>query len=378
MALTMRERILSVYDGNTPDVIPFMLDLSHWFYEKNRLQFDFGIQNHQAERDLIAYHRKAGAGFYMINNVNVTFYSVSYGPGVSPEVKRDVRDGIPEVSWSYASAGERILRTRVWEPKTYSWPTKEWGVKTKEDLAVLGDALGARTYSPDWDAYESWCEHVGGAGIIYMPAGYSAMGHLLNYWMGVEGTLYAIHDWPELMHETVDRINDNNLHMIDMLASCPAEVITMGDNFSSDVQPPHLFDEWSRPYYAEAIRRLHAAGKRVAVHIDGRLRGALRMIREAGADCADAVTPPPIGDLDPEQCRSEAGDEFILSGGVSPDLWLPSADVEDFKRAVREWLDLKRHGPRLIAAAGDQVPPGAVEDRIEIMRDMVEQYGSYG
>ncbi len=42
MALTMRERILSVYAGDTPDAVPFMLDLSHWFYEKNRLQFENG------------------------------------------------------------------------------------------------------------------------------------------------------------------------------------------------------------------------------------------------------------------------------------------------------------------------------------------------
>ena len=35
------------------------------------------------------------------------------------------------------------------------------------------------------------------------------------------------------------------------------------------------------------------------------------------------------------------------------------------------WLELKRHSPDLIANAGDQVPPGAVEDRIHIMRDLV-------
>ena len=36
MTMTMRERILAVYRGETPDVVPYMLDLSHWFYHKNR------------------------------------------------------------------------------------------------------------------------------------------------------------------------------------------------------------------------------------------------------------------------------------------------------------------------------------------------------
>ena len=127
----------------------------------------------------------------------------------------------------------------------------------------------------------------------------------------------------------------------------------------------------------EAIHRLHEAGKYVAVHIDGRLFGAIHMIRETGADCADAVTPAPMGDLTPQQCREEAGRDFILSGGVSPNLWMPEASTEDFKKAVIEWVELKQQSPRLIAGAGDQVPPGADEARIGIMRDLVEMYGKY-
>jgi len=101
------------------------------------------------------------------------------------------------------------------------------------------------------------------------------------------------------------------------------------------------------------------------------------MIRDVGADCGDAITPTPFGDLTPAQCREEAGPDFILSGGVSPDLWLPSAPLAKFKAKVLEWLELRHRSPRLIANAGDQVPPGADEQRIHIMRNLVEQHGRY-
>jgi uroporphyrinogen-III decarboxylase len=218
---------------------------------------------------------------------------------------------------------------------------------------------------------------IGDIGVCYVSAGYSAMGQLLSMWMGIEGTILAAVDWPRTMREVIDQINQNNLRLIDTLAASSVEFILMGDNFSSDVQPPRFFDQWSKTYYIEAIRRLHAAGKYVAVHIDGRLLGAIKMIQSAGADCADAVTPTPMGDLTPQQCRDEAGRDFILSGGVSPDLWLSSARIEDFKKAVLNWLALKVQSPRLIANAGDEVPLGAEEDRIEIMRDLVEQHGKY-
>ena len=38
--MTLRERILAVYRGETPDVVPCMLDLSHWYYATNRLPWD--------------------------------------------------------------------------------------------------------------------------------------------------------------------------------------------------------------------------------------------------------------------------------------------------------------------------------------------------
>src|ERR1017187_1088201 len=38
--MTTRERILAVYRGQTPDVVPYMLDLSHWFYHKHHRPCD--------------------------------------------------------------------------------------------------------------------------------------------------------------------------------------------------------------------------------------------------------------------------------------------------------------------------------------------------
>ena len=151
----------------------------------------------------------------------------------------------------------------------------------------------------------------------------------------------------------------------------------MGDNFSSDIQSPRFFRRWSAPFYQEAFRRIRAAGKFSAVHVDGRLRGLLREFSQIGASCIDAVTPTPSGDLTPEQCRAEAGPDLILSGGVPPGVWLESCTDDEFRKSVLDWLEIRKASPRLIAAAGDQVPPGALEHRIEMMRELVEKYGSY-
>jgi hypothetical protein len=373
--MTLRERILTVYRGETPDVVPYMLDLSHWFYHKNRLPWDLTTAYNMPETALIDYHKRAGVGFYMPNLAS--FYSAAYGDDVRAEARKELKNGALETVWRLETPLGSIERRRLWEESSYSWAISQWGIHDERGLRILAHALRSRTYAPLWENYRAWDDYVGDAGVVYALTGYSAIGHIMHYWMGVEGTIFAAADWPGTLREVVDEINANNLELIDLLAKSPAEIICMGDNFSSDIQPPAFFGTWSREYYAEAIRRLHAAGKFVAVHIDGRLRGALGMIRGAGADGADAVTPAPLGDLTPAECRSEAGERFILSGGVPPNLWLPEVGIDVFKKAVIDWLDLKKAGPRLIANAGDQVPPGADERRIDIMGELVERFGRY-
>jgi len=372
--MTQRERILAVYRGETPDTVPFMLDLSHWFYHKNRLPWDISVAYEEPEYELIDYHRKKGVGFYLPNLGS--FFRAEYGPDVKVETMKHPSGD--RITWRFTTPSGSIERTRFWEEVSYSWAIADWGVKTEQDMRVLGEAMGGRKFALRPDRYEAWVKEVGDLGVVYLNMGYSAMGYLLNYWMGTEETAFAAMDYPEAMHAVVDQINESNLRLVDEFAKSPTEVILMGDNLSSDVQPPHFFREWSHPYYAEAIRRFHAAGKKVALHIDGRLRGAIQMVRDTGADCGDAITPQPLmNDLSAQECRDEAGKQFILSGGVPPGLWLPNVDVADFKKAVMDWLELRKQSPALIANAGDQVPPNAVEDRIEIMRDMVEKYGRY-
>ena len=375
MPQSIRERILAVYRGETPDAVPCMLDLSHWFYQRAGMPWDLDRAYDTPETDLIACHRRLGVGFYLPNLAS--FFAQAYPEDVTAATRRAACAGRPAITWRLSTPLGQIERTRVWEPRSYSWAVRQWGVREERDLEVLAYALGGRTYTPLWERYQAWADAVGHLGVVYLPLGYSAMGMLLNLWMGVEQTLYAAADRPDALRRVVDHVNANLLDLVDLLCTSPAEVILMGDNFSSDIQPPHFFRRWSLPFYREAIRRLHAAGKHVAMHVDGRLRGALRMVAEAGADCADAVTPAPMGDLDARECREDAGPALILSGGISPELWLPGASLADFRRVAHEWLDMRRANPRVLLAAGDQVPPGAEEQRIEIARDMAEEEGRY-
>lgn len=373
--MTERERLLAVYRGETPDRIPYFLDLSHWFNERNRIPFDLSAPATEPDGRLIEYHRKVGAGFYVANLASS--YDLVYPADVSSTAHKETSPRGTEIVWRIETPLGAIERRRLWEDQSYSWGISKWGICDEQDLRVLEYAMTRARFVPAFDRYVKWQETAGDLGVVYMGSTYSAMGFLLCLWMGIEATIHATADIPEVMAAVIGAINENLLGLIDVLCRGPAEVIFMGDNFSSDIQPPSFFRRWSAPFYREAFRRIRAAGKYSAVHVDGRLRGLLREFSQLGADCIDAVTPCPGGDLTPAECRAEAGPNLILSGGVAPAVWLADRDDEGFRRAVMDWLSTRSTSPRLVAAAGDQVPPGAAPHRIEMMRDLVEEFGQY-
>jgi hypothetical protein len=49
----------------------------------------------------------------------------------------------------------------------------------------------------------------------------------------------------------------------------------------------------------------------------------------------------------------------------------------EFEECVKHWLDTRHVSPRLIMAAGDQVPTDAPLHRIEMLPDLVEKYERY-
>jgi len=168
-----RERILSVYGGETPDVVPFMLDLSHWFYERTGKPWDLSAAYEEPERELIEYHKKAGVGFYVPNLAS--FYTISHAEDVEVTTVKQERDGVPEITWRIQTPLGSIERSRIWEPQTYAWGISRWGIETERDLKVFQYAMATRAFQPRWDRYDAWVDEVGDMGVVYISPGYSAI-----------------------------------------------------------------------------------------------------------------------------------------------------------------------------------------------------------
>ena len=364
------ERVQAVYRGQTPDRVPLMLDLSHWYKRNRDTGFDLAGYT-QVERGLVDLHRKVGAVAYVEMGA---FYRLV---PVDPEVTLESRTEQGVFSTRITTPVGSLYEERVFNPGSYSYGIRKHLLESPADFPVVEFLMERLECRPRWELYRAWQEALGEYAYPYAQLPYSGSGYLIARHMGVEKTVFAVHDQPDKVRRLVDAVNACNRRILDALLDGPFETLIISDNYDSNVQTKEFFDRYERDYYTEVARRLHARGKYLAVHVDGESRGALGWLAACGVDAADALTPAPMFARTPARMRAEAGPGLILSGGIPATLFGPGAADADFVACVKRWLDTRRDSPRLILAAGDQVPVEAPFDRIAMLAELAEEYGTY-
>lgn len=368
--MTQRQRLMALLEGQTPDCVPWFADLSHWFVVERGQRF---IPTSEADRDteMVDLHRELNAGLYL--NMGA-FYATDYCDSGVTETTGVDGDFF---TWAISTPVGEVREIRRWSPVSHSWDITHRMVQGIEDFPIVRYAMEARRYVPRYENFDAWNDLVGEVGVPFAVGGFCGLGFLVSRFMGVEQTHYALADEPELTRGLMDIIDAKQLELVDVLADSPSPVVLWTDNLDAATQPPPVFRRHGMDFYHEMARKVHARGKHLAIHIDGRLGGLLGLLAECGVDIADAVTPTPMGDLTPEECRIEAGPDMILWGGVPPNVWEPRWPEEGFIESVKHWLDLRQANPRIVLAPGDQVPPGAPRRRIEIAGELAQTYGRY-
>jgi hypothetical protein len=364
------ERVRAVYQRRKPDQVPLCLDLSHWYKKNHNVPFNLtGLQG--VEHGLVEMHKQIGAVAYVEMG---GFYTLSSS---DPELKLESStvDGV--FSTRITTPLGALYEERVFNPDSYSYGIRKHLLESTADFPIVEFLMERLHCQPRWERFHAWHEALGDLAFPYAQLPYSGSGYLMARNMAVEQAVFAVADEPDKVRRLVDAVNACNLRVLDAILDGPFETLIISDNYDSNVQTKEFFDTYVREYYTEVARRLHAVGKYLAVHVDGESRSVLGWLAECGVDCADALTPAPMFARTPEQMRAEAGPDLILSGGIPATVFGATGSDGAFVDCVRRWLDTRLASPRLIMAAGDQVPTDAPWERIAMLPELVERYGKY-
>jgi hypothetical protein len=205
-------------------------------------------------------------------------------------------------------------------------------IKTPDDYKVVKYTVEHTEYVADYFPIEQAIDWLGEEGVVLDGLPHSPMQMLMIHWVGSEGGRFFYHlaDYPELVEELSRAISKSREPLYEIAAKSPAPIALCGDNIDGVLVNPKLFQKYFMPEYEKQAKALHARGKLMAVHMDGRLNVLKDLIPKTPIDIVEAVHPPPMGDL----CIGEA-----LSLWKDKVIWLgfPAAIYTSGPEATREF-----------------------------------------
>lgn len=286
--MTRRERILASARRQRADRLPFF----HWWRH---------MQIGWAEREC----RNRGMGLAWLRPPHIERLH-----GVEVTERRVVISGVPVVRRTFTTPVGSVYEDERREPGTGQWRamrswlgnqawTTERLIKTPDDYQVMKYIVEHTEYVADYFPIEQAMEWLGDDGVIVDMLPHSPMQMLMIHWVGSEGgrIFYHLADHPELAEDLARAVSKSREPLYEIAAKSPAPIAFCGDNIDGVLINPKLFQQYFMPEYEKQAKVLHAHGKLMSVHMDGRLNVLKHLIAQTPIDIVEALHPPPMGDL---------------------------------------------------------------------------------
>lgn len=353
----MRDAFLQLLKGRCADEIVWCADLTYCVTGNQRAE----LQDEEAH---LRFCRELGAMPYFWYGKFWAGEPVYADVEIHTETRGDRRQRTFRTP-----VGELVEESAFLEGSWSEAPVRH-PVETEADLDVLLDLLGRRQLQPanlaDYRSRLDLWARYDGVPCLGLPR--SPLPAFLTEWAGVEhGALLAL-DCPDKVTAALDLLEQQEAPVLEAVCRLAPPVVHFPDNLSSDNLTP-FFDEHMAARYRRRLERLHAAGIRCAVHLDGAVRGLLPKLAAVGFDAIEAVTPHPCGDVTVDEMRVvAANDRVILWGGVPGAMFAPPFTWGQMHRHVAHLLECWR-GTRFIVGVADQVPPNG---QIEFVKKIAE------
>ncbi len=303
--MTRRERIMASVQGHRADKLPFF----HWWRH---------MQTGWAEREC----RNRGMGICwarppyveVLHDVDITEQTV-------------VVDGRKVIRRTFSTPVGSIHEDEVREAGTFQWhANRSWmdvtpwlvsrRIKEPKDYAVAKYIVEHTEYVADYFPIEQAMDWLGEDGLVVDSLPHSPFQTLMINWVGSDGgrCFFHIADYPDLFDDLCQAISKSREPMYEIAARSPAPIAWLGDNIDGQLVTPKLFEKYSMPEYEKLAGPLHALGKPLAVHMDGRLACLKDLIAKTPIDIIEAFHPIPMGDLPLREALAAWRDKTIWLG----------------------------------------------------------------
>ncbi len=262
-----------------------------------------------------------------------------------------------------------------WDPGSHSWHPVVFPARDRESLGVLIDCYRDGGAELDRDALEqarSQGRAHGERGAVAGNIGESPLMHWVEHLAGVENAHYFLADWPDLVEELFEAMHADLLRRTAIYAEHhPADFIYLTENTSTTLISPDQYRRYCSRHIGEYGRIMRQAGRRLVLHMCGKLRGLLDQLAEVPAAGFEAFTSPTVGDTRLIDGRT-ACPSICLIGGTNA--WLWTRPAEQIIAELQRDLDALAHHRGLVVTSAGVMPPAAEPETIRRVCQWVHDY----
>ena len=369
--MTPRQRILAVLHGERPDRVPFTCKVP----QPPRGEVERQLRNEGlaivAEGELLGIDVEGLAtGSARRPNVEVVRReSLDHGRLF---IRETLRTPIGEVHQTWRAGG--------------AYGTKrlfEYPIKQPQDYQVVEYIIGDEVYHPTYDnvddsrrpdKFVARAEIVGEDGFVF--GGWMAPSPLMvMLWclLGIEQFAIDIRERPKLFSSLYEVLFERQREQYRLAANSPALVLHMAENMTSEMIGPQLFRDYCLPCYNEFGSCLHAQGKLLAVHMDGRMKAIAEAVADSQIDIIEGFSPVPDGDLELADARRLWPDKIIWMNFPSPVHLLAPDEIAAHTRQI---LRDVAPGDRFLLGVTEDIPHGVWQVSLPVISQVLREEGN--
>ncbi len=327
--MNVRERIETFWSGGRPDQIPYTIYWNEW------------------------RHTSADPAWQALyaSGLGVTWYLRSFATAVRDVEATDER---------YVEAGRQMRRqarrTPVGEVHA-TWENgwnKKYFLETRADYRVMTFVAEHTEITPSYDAYAAQAAALPPWGIAIPELWRTPLQQILVDFAGLENFCWHLVEYEEEVRRLYAALLKNFRRIVEIVARGPGRYLSNLENFTADTLGPRRYREFLLPVYEECFPQLHAAGKLIGCHYDGRLASCRQQIAGAPIDVIESLTPPPEGDLTLAEARAAWPDKLFWSNLNVGCYDLPPAQLREL--VLQRVAEAAPDGRRLAFEVSEQYP----------------------
>ncbi len=319
-----RERILAAMAWEEPDRVPLTI-------------YDWMIPRGTEEREL----RRLGLGIitrlpaHRLEHRQVHFSSVEYWEERGDQIAHLRRNTI------HTPVGEVWQVAQLDAAYGSSWILEHY-IKAPADYAVMDYVYRDAICHDNLAAIHQAQEMLGGDGLVIVRVAKGPIQEMLYQMMGMERFAIDLYERRDLVDGLYATMVERYDELYALAAETPAEILQSADNITSDVVGVERFRRYCMPCYERHMASIRDTGKRLAVHMDGRLRSLREPIAEAALDIVEAFTPTPVGDVSVAEARSWWPQKALWLNFPSSTHVAPDDEIKAQTRLLIEQAETKR------------------------------------